>query len=114
MSGEIGLPFLEPNALFAGKYRVLRRLGGGGVGDVYLVDQPVLDRQLALKLLKPEALKAPGMKELFVQEARISGAVGSAHIVQVFDAGVDEQSGAPFLVMELLQGRDLQRIVEED
>ncbi|HEU4408832.1 MAG TPA: protein kinase [Polyangiaceae bacterium] len=98
---------LPPETLFHGRYRVIRRLKAGGVGAVYEVVDEITGRRRALKIMLPAALESADLRARFAREARITGDVESDHIVQVFDAGVEAGSGAPFLVMELLRGEEL-------
>lgn len=93
--------------VIAGRYRLERVLGTGGMGAVFAATHVVTDGQVALKLLHPwVAAMAPGAKERLLEEARAITRVRHPAVVQVFDAGVTED-GAPFLVMELLDGETL-------
>jgi len=105
---------LAPGSLVAERYRVLSRLARGGFGAVYVAEQLATERRVALKVLWPNVLESASAVERFMLEARIAGRVNSEHIVQVIDAGVDLNSSAPFLVMELLEGMDVQRLVERN
>ena len=97
----------------ASRYRVLRELGRGGMGVVYLVEHLGTGDQLALKLLLQHTGASPEMVERFKREARAPARIKSAHVVKVLDADVaHELGGAPFLVMELLEGRDLEKEIE--
>jgi serine/threonine-protein kinase len=89
-----------------GKYRVVRRLGGGGVAEVYEAVHRQIGRRLALKVLKREYADNSNVVERLLQEARAASAIGHPGIVQVFDLGRME-TGEPFLAMELLAGEDL-------
>ena len=100
---------LQP-LLLAGKYRVLRRLGEGGVADVYEGVQEEIGQRVAIKILKRDLMKIPGLVERFLVEARVAGAVGHPGIVQVFDYG-HLPSGEPYLVMELLLEEDLYKVL---
>ncbi len=93
-------------SVVAGKYRVRRLLGSGGMGTVYKAENLAIGRTVALKVLHPH-LADDGVTLLrFQREARAAAAVGSRHVVQVMDLGV-EPGGAPFLVMEYVRGRSL-------
>ncbi|AUX32562.1 MULTISPECIES: protein kinase domain-containing protein [Sorangium] len=98
---------LRPDTLFHGRYRVVRSLKAGGMGAVYEVVDEVTDRRRALKVMLPGSIQDPGMRARFAQEAKITGGIESDHIVPVSDAGIDADSGMPFLVMDLLQGEEL-------
>jgi serine/threonine-protein kinase len=103
---------LDKGQLFAGRYRIVRRMAAGGMGSVYEVVHVETDRRRALKVMLPELVASPDLRARFKREARVTANVRSEHIVEVFDAGVDEATGMPFLVMELLEGQDLARRVE--
>jgi serine/threonine-protein kinase len=103
---------LSTGSTFAGRYEVRRRIAEGGMGAVYEVVHRETGRRRALKVLHPHVLKDKKAREQFRREARIGGVVESDSIVDVFDAGIDDATGTPFLVMELLRGEDLARRVE--
>jgi serine/threonine-protein kinase len=100
---------LAENALFAGRYRIVRRLAAGGMGEVYEAVHVETDRPCALKIMLPGLAESPALRERFRLEARAAARIESEHVVGVLDAGMDEASGSPFLVMELLRGEDLSR-----
>lgn len=70
-----------------GRFRVVRELGRGGFGVVYLADDPALGRQVALKLPRPEALADPALRERFLREARAAAALDHPNVVPVHEAG---------------------------
>jgi eukaryotic-like serine/threonine-protein kinase len=98
---------LEEGTVFAGRYRVVRCLAAGGMGAVYEVVHLETDRRRALKVMHPHMFQSEEMRERFKREARIAAQVDSEYIVDVLDAGVDEATQMPFLVMELLRGEEL-------
>jgi eukaryotic-like serine/threonine-protein kinase len=98
---------LVDGTLFAGRYRVLRCIAAGGMGAVYEVLHVETDRRRALKVMLPEAFAKADMRERFKREAKIAANIDSEHIVDVFDAGIDDATGMPFLVMELLRGEEI-------
>jgi formylglycine-generating enzyme required for sulfatase activity/serine/threonine protein kinase len=102
-----GLVALAPGTVFAGDFRVVRKLSEGGMGAVYVALQLSTGRERALKIMHSELVSDAGLRAKFVQEARIGGRVQSDHVVEVVAAGVDPESNTPYLVMELLQGEDL-------
>lgn len=95
-----------PGTLIAGKYRVERVLGSGGMGVVVEATHAALGQRVAIKLLSPEFADAPEVVARFFREARISAKLDSEHVVRVTDFGQTE-AGMPFLVMEMLVGHDL-------
>ncbi|MBI3205663.1 MAG: serine/threonine protein kinase [Myxococcales bacterium] len=103
---------IDPS-LIASRYRVLRELGRGGMGVVYVVEHVNTGDHLALKLLLAHANASPETVERFKREARAPAKIKSEHVVKVTDADVaPELDHAPFLVMELLDGQDLEKLVE--
>ncbi|MFO0759552.1 MAG: protein kinase [Byssovorax sp.] len=94
-----------------GKYRLVRLLGQGGMGAVYEAQHVETGRRLAIKLIHRELLSESTMAR-FEREARAAGAIESQHIAEVIDAGKDPQTGAPYLVMEFLEGEDLQHLID--
>jgi serine/threonine-protein kinase len=103
---------LASQSVFAGRYRVLRRIAAGGMGAVFEVVHVETQRRRALKVMLPELLANRQLRERFQMEARITANVESEYIVDVFDAGIDDATGMPFLVMELLNGEDLAKVLE--
>jgi tRNA A-37 threonylcarbamoyl transferase component Bud32 len=89
-----------------GSYKIIRLLGAGAMGEVYLAEHRHLKRQAALKLLARELVGRPDLLERFFLEARATSAIPHPAIVQIFDCEVDA-TGRPYIVMEYLQGRTL-------
>ena len=104
---------LSAGDLFQGRYRVVHQLGEGGMGAVYEVVDENTRRHRALKVMLPSMLADAEMRARFRREATVAARIESTHIAEVLDAGVDESSGAPFMVMELLKGQDLDQLVEK-
>jgi serine/threonine protein kinase len=93
-----------------GKYEVIRLLGKGGMGAVYEVLHTGTNRRLALKVIDAgEAAKHKALVVRLQREARAAGSIASRNILEVVDAGTDPITDAPYLVMELLEGEDLQQ-----
>jgi serine/threonine protein kinase len=88
-----------------GKYRVLKVLGSGGMGVVFLAEDVEHQRQVALKTMLPEAAANERSRKRFVREARATQAFEHEHIVTIYQVGEDR--GAPFLAMQFLQGESL-------
>jgi len=86
----------------AGKYRLLRRLGQGGMGSVYLAEHLVLESQVAVKVIDTESEDTEQIAPRFVGEAKAAAALNSPHVVRIFDYGVED--GLPYMVMEVLEG----------
>jgi formylglycine-generating enzyme required for sulfatase activity/serine/threonine protein kinase len=100
----------KPGDVFATDYRIARKLGQGGFGAVYEVEQISTSRRRALKVLLPEVLaEHPGIAKRFDTEAKVGAQIDSDHVVEVIASGVDPM---PWLVMELLDGEDLDKFAE--
>src|SRR4051812_36918936 len=92
--------------VLAGKYVVERVLGAGGMGVVVSALHRQLEEKVAIKFLLPEALQNPESVARFLREARASVKIKSQHVVRVIDVGTLD-NGAPYMVMEHLDGQDL-------
>ncbi|PKN41132.1 MAG: serine/threonine protein kinase [Deltaproteobacteria bacterium HGW-Deltaproteobacteria-20] len=103
---------LQAGQLFAERYRVVRCVAFGGMGAVHEAVHIETERVVALKVLLPSLVDQPELRDRFRVEARITARIESDAIVQVFDAGVDLDTGMPYLVMELLRGETLFHRVE--
>jgi tRNA A-37 threonylcarbamoyl transferase component Bud32 len=101
---------IEPGRVLAGKYRVVRVLGRGGMGLVVEATHVELDERVAVKVLRPELLSRPGAAERVLREARATVKIASEHVVRVFDAGTLE-GGVPYIAMEYLEGCDLAQLL---
>ena len=99
-----GIP--APGEVLSEKYRVERVLGMGGMGVVLAAQHVALGQRVAIKLLRPESAKLPEAAERFLREARASTSLKSQHVAHVLDVGA-LASGAPYMVLEYLEGRDL-------
>jgi serine/threonine protein kinase len=108
---ETGAAPVRPGDLLAGKYRVERILGVGGMGIVVAARHEQLDQMVAIKFVREEALLTEDGAERFLREARASVKLKSEHVARVLDVGKLE-SGAPYMVMELLEGSDLGEVLE--
>jgi serine/threonine protein kinase len=103
---------LTAGALIAGKYRVIKKLGEGAMGSVWLAKNEVTDREFAIKVLLPEAAAAPSALARFLREARVCGTLRHPSILEIYDAGAaPEIGGAPYLVMERLDGAPLDTVL---
>ena len=91
-----------------GKYRIEGLLGRGGMGAVYAARDVVLDRPVAIKVIRPELVPDPAARERFLREAQTLARLTHPSIVRVFACG-SLPDGGPYLVMELVRGVDLQR-----
>ena len=109
-SGHERIDFLGPPQAagelgWLAHYRVLRLLGEGGMGLVFLAEDSLLSRPVALKVIRPEIADSPGIAERFTREARATAAIKHDHIVTIYQVG--QENGIPFLAMEYLKGLSL-------
>src|SRR6185295_157435 len=113
---------IQPDRIAAGRmaareiggYELIELLGAGGMGEVWRARHRLLDRDVAIKMVRTGKREAGGedvMRARFESEARTTAALGSPHTVRVFDFGRTDE-GDPFYVMELLHGCDLERLVQ--
>lgn len=94
-----------------GRYQIQERIGEGAMADVFRAYDPSIDRQLAVKILKQDFRQDRDYTTWFLREAKSAGALSHPNIVTIFDAGLtDDQS---FIVMELLDGKPLDELIEE-
>ncbi len=103
---------LEPGQIIDREYKVERLLSQGGMGAVYVVEHVTTGKRRALKVMLPHLVRDQASRARFEREARIGARIESDNVVDVVDAGVDEGTGLPFLVMELLDGVDLDHVIE--
>jgi serine/threonine-protein kinase len=94
-----------------GKYELLEFLGGG-MSHVYRARDTAIGRQVAIKILTPEACQDPEAKARFLQEARMAGNIEHENIIRIHDYG--EEQGRPFIVMEFLVGEDLRHAIRDN
>ena len=93
-----------------GDYFLIRRLGRGGMADVYLAEQKSLGRQVAFKTLKPNLAHDRSYVQRFDREAKAAAALNQANIVQIYDVG--EHSGIHFIVQEYIRGQNLKQYMQ--
>lgn len=108
MSGEV-LPL--QGRVLAKKFRLLKKLGEGGMSTVWQAENTLIKKEVAIKLMLPELAGNAATLQRFRNEATSAGRIGSAHICDILDFG--QSQAGPFIVMELLRGRDLARLLEE-
>lgn len=103
--GAVPTPRGLQGLVLAGKYKLAREIGRGGMGSVWRAEHLGWEAPVAVKLMTlPDT---PLTRERFLREVRLSAALRSPHVVQVLDHGVDESTRSPFIVMELLEGENL-------
>jgi serine/threonine protein kinase len=106
----------SPQIEHIGKYRVIRELGRGATGAVYLAEDSFNSRNVAIKVMFPEVLKhdedGPMYRSMFLNEASLAGKIMHPHIVGIFDAVVDESMS--YIVMEYVEGGTLEQYCKPD
>ena len=99
----------EIGQVLGGRYRLVELLGQGGMATIYRATDTGLNRDVALKLLRPEYLRDPDFSSRFRQEAQAAASLSHPNVVTVYDYG--EDPNGPFIVMELVDGEDLSSIL---
>ena len=95
--------------IFAGRYRLERKLGGGGMADVWLAEDQELGRKVAIKMLHDRYANDTQFVERFRREATHAAGLSHPNVVSIFDRG--EAGGSYFIVMEYVEGRTLKELI---
>ena len=103
---------LETGTVIDGRYRVLSRLGSGGMADVFLAEDQQLGREIALKLLHRRFAEDPGFVERFRREAQAAAGLQHPNVVSVYDRG--SYDGTYYIAMEYLPGRSLKQLIRQE
>jgi serine/threonine-protein kinase len=111
-AGSLARATSEPSGRI-GKYRIVGLLGRGGMGAVYQAFDPHLERDVAVKVMLPQIADDPEHKRRFEREARAVARLMHPNVVTVFDLGY-HTDGSPYIVMELMKGRDLLHVLRQD
>jgi len=93
-----------------GRYQILETLGTGAQGRVVRGFDPLIDRQVAIKLLSPELARGEARTRFF-REARVVGKLSHPFVITLHDMGIEESSSTPYLVMELVEGQSLEKML---
>jgi len=99
--------------VLAGRYKMLRVIGSGGMGAVYEAEHALIGRRVAVKILYSQLAGDAQVVKRFVNEARAAATIGHPHILECTDIG-QADDGSPFLVLELLEGHDLEKDFEDN
>ena len=102
-------PTRKPKRRNLGPYRLIKKLGQGGMGAVFLANQTSLDRQVALKVVKPSLANNPGVMARFTREAYAAAQLIHPNVVQIYDMGQDD--GKSYFSMEYVKGKTLRQLV---
>jgi len=97
----------------ASRYRVLKKMGEGGMGTVYLAEHVTIEKKVALKVLHAEYSRKEDLKERFLLEAKAASRINHENIIDITDFG-ETDSGSVFFAMEHLEGRDLSEVIKQD
>src|SRR3954466_15020987 len=106
-------PFIGREIL-GGQYTVLEKIGTGGMGSVYKASQPAMNRMVAIKILHPKLANRKDLTSRFRREARAMSQLTHPNTVKVFGYGEMEDDGSLYIVMEMLEGRNLNQTVRKD
>ena len=101
---------LAPGTTVAGRYQIIRLLGKGGMGSVYLAHDRELDRRVALKVIRGEMASHPEVLQRFKQELILARQITHKNVIRIFDLG--QTDGLKFITMEYIEGEDLHSILE--
>lgn len=102
---------MNPGDIIGHRYRIIRSLGEGGMANVYLAHDLVLDRDVSVKLLRLDLRDDPDTKRRFHREALAATQLNDPHIVGVYDVG--EDNGMQYMVMQYVQGTDLKAFIKQ-
>ena len=100
----------ELDYLILGKYRLVKMLGKGGMGEIYLAEHTELRKLVAIKIISEQLMHSPQFTSLFKREARSAARLQHPYIARVFDYG--EEKGKCFYVMDYIQGQSLADIID--
>lgn len=103
----------NPGDVVAEKYELQRPLARGGMGQVWVAQNQLTERRVAIKFMLPELATSPDTVQRFFREAKASARIDHPSIVDVLDLGTLED-GAPFMVMEYLEGRSLEQLIDKE
>ena len=108
---QVGGVCLMPGSMLAGRYKILKALGEGGMGSVYKAHDVEVDRMVAVKVIRPELASDPQILQRFKQELILARQVTHRNVVRIFDLGVADH--LKFISMEFIEGHELTWLLEE-
>ena len=110
-SGALNVDLVD--TVLADRYRVVKKLGEGGMGSVYLAEHTTINKRLAIKVLSPEFCHKQDLVDRFLQEARAASMIDQENVVEITDFG-STPNGSVFFVMEYLHGEDLSDTIKNE
>jgi tetratricopeptide (TPR) repeat protein len=110
-SDNFATGMLQPGSLLAGRYQIVKLLGEGGMGAVYRAHDIELEREVAVKVIRPELARNAQVLQRFKQELILARQVAHRNIIRIFDLGQAE--GMRFITMEFIEGQDVAQILEK-
>ena len=99
--------------MLADRYRIVKKLGEGGMGSVYLAEHTTINKRLAIKVLSPEYSHKQDLVDRFLQEARAASMIEQENVVEITDFG-STPGGSVFFAMEFLNGEDLAATIKRE
>ncbi|MBX9569700.1 MAG: serine/threonine protein kinase [Candidatus Obscuribacterales bacterium] len=105
--------FLKEGSVFHKRYLIKKKIGGGGMGAVYLAQQTDANRPVALKLLHSELISLEEDRQRFLQEFKMLSSISNDHIVTFYSASISDE-GIPYAVCEYIEGRSLRQIISDE
>src|SRR5512136_399691 len=102
---------MELPVIFNDRYQLVKKIGEGGLAEVYQAQDMALGRMIAVKVLRPQYTRDPGFLVNFHREAQNAARLSDSYIVAVYDFG--QAKGRPYIVMEWIPGSDLRTLIAE-
>jgi serine/threonine-protein kinase len=93
-----------------GKFKIVGKVGQGAMGEVFRALDPVLGREVAIKVVTGKLSEDEGARDRFLREAQAAGGLRHRNIVTVYDLG--EARGQPYIAMEFIEGTDLEKVIQ--
>ncbi len=113
LATQPGMPTDLAGTVLADRYRILKKLGEGGMGSVYLAEHTTINKRLAIKVLSPEYSHKQDLVDRFLQEARAASMIEQENVVEITDFG-STPGGSVFFAMEFLNGEDLSSTIKRE
>src|SRR5689334_4394871 len=113
--GDASPPSDDPliGLVLSDRYRILRKIGEGGMGCVYQAEHALIEKKIALKILFQELTRRPDLVARFLQEAKSASRIGHENVIDISDFG-QSPDGLVFIAMEFLDGQDLGKMLRKN